>query len=539
MQHQPLNLRMILERAERLHPNKTAITKTTNGAQTATFAEVGDRARRLISALRDLGVGPGDRVATFCWNSQQHFEAYIAAPCMGAILHPLNIRLFPQDLAYIVDHAEDGTVIVDRSLWPVWEKVAGLVKSPRNVIVVNDTGETAPEGALDYEDLIAAHQPARDLPDVDEDDAAAMCYTSGTTGNPKGVVYSQRSCVLHSFMVAMADSMGLSERDVAMPVVPMFHANAWGIPYAALLVGADIVFPARFMDPQSLTGLLVDHKVTLAAGVPTIWQGLLEPMKQRREGLKRLTRMVCGGSAIPPSLQQAYKRDLGIPVYHAWGMTETGPLASVARPMTKHEDVGEADLDELMAKQGRVVAGVDIRLVGDNGEEVPWDAETSGEIQVRGNWVAADYYNDDTGRDKFVDGWLRTGDVATIDADGYVQIVDRTKDLIKSGGEWISSVQLEGLIMAHPDVAEAAVIAMSDPKWTERPLACVVPTPEATDRLTAADILDFLAPQVAKWWLPDDVVFIEEVPKTSVGKFDKKVLRERFKAHAPATASST
>jgi fatty-acyl-CoA synthase len=537
MQEQQLNVRMVLERAERVHPTKTVTTKTTDGVKTATFAEVGQRARRLVAALRKLGVQREDRVATFSWNTQTHLEAYVAAPAMGAVLHTLNIRLFPDDLAYVVDHAEDHTVIVDRSLWPAWEKVAASVKSPKNIIVVNDTGEPLPEGAIDYEQLLAENEPATDLPDIDESEAAAMCYTSGTTGHPKGVVYSHRSATLHSLMIGLADSMALCEADVVLPVVPMFHANAWGLPYAALLVGADLVFPARFMDPQSLTGLLVDRKVTLTAGVPTIWQGMLEPMKQNKEGLKSLSRMVCGGSALPAALQQAYKRDLGIPVFHAWGMTETGPLASISRPMAKHAGMGADAVDGIMAKQGRVVTGVDIRIVDDEGKEVPWDGESSGEIQVRGNWVAAAYYNDDSGQDKFTDdGWLRTGDVAAMDADGYIDIVDRTKDLIKSGGEWISSVQLEGLIMAHPDVAEAAVVAIPDAKWSERPLACVVPRPEAKDRLTADDILDFLRPQVAKWSLPDDVVFVEEVPKTSVGKFDKKVLRERFKAHAPAAA---
>jgi fatty-acyl-CoA synthase len=540
MQEQQLNIRMVLERAEQIHGGKTVTTKTSDGVRTATFAEVGQRARRLVTALRDLGVKPGDRVATFAWNSQQHLEAYLAAPAMGAVLHTLNIRLFAEDLGYIVDHAEDHTVIVDRSLWPAWEKVAALVKSPRTVVVVDDTGEGIPDGALDYEELLAGSEPAADLPDVDEGEASAMCYTSGTTGHPKGVVYSHRSSVLHSLMVGLADSMALCEADVVLPVVPMFHANAWGIPYGALMAGADIVFPARFMDPASLTGLLVDRKVSLTAGVPTIWQGMLEPMKQNRAGLKSLSRMVCGGSALPAALQKAYATDLGIPVYHAWGMTETGPLASLSRPMAKHAGLDEESIDRVMSRQGRVVTGVDIRLAGEDGNVVAWDGETSGEIQVRGNWVAAGYYNDDSGREKFTDdGWLRTGDVATIDPDGYIQIVDRTKDLIKSGGEWISSVELEGLIMAHPDVAEAAVVAIPDAKWSERPLACVVPRPEAKDTLTGDAIIEFLRPRVAKWWLPDDVVFIDEVPKTSVGKFDKKVLRERFKAFAPATPAAS
>jgi fatty-acyl-CoA synthase len=327
-------------------------------------------------------------------------------------------------------------------------------------------------------------------------------------------------------MAAMVDSIGLSETDTVLPIVPMFHANAWGLPYASLLTGANLVMPARFMTPDVLTPLMVDQKVTLAFGVPTIWLGMAEPLKGVKDKLS-LRSIICGGSAVPPALQKAYHEGLGVRIIHAWGMTETSPLASICRPMAIHEGLAGVELDLVLASQGRILPGVEMRLADDAGKTLPWDGEAVGEIQVRGNWIASAYYNDDTSASKFVDGWLRTGDVATVDADGYIRIVDRTKDLVKSGGEWISSVELEGLIMAHPDVAEAAVIAVAHPKWDERPLACVVVRQGAT--LTRANILDHLQGKIAKWWLPDDVVFIEEVPKTSVGKFDKKVLRDRFK----------
>jgi fatty-acyl-CoA synthase len=528
MQEQPLNIPMILRHAEQVHPRKTVMTKTHEGVSVRTFAETAERARRLMAALQGLGVKEDDRVGTFSWNHQQHLETYVAAPCIGAILHTLNIRLFEPDLAYIVDHAQDSVVVVDKSLWPQWEKVAARVDCVRQVICVNDSPGPVPDGTLDYEQLIAAHEPLVDLPDVPEDHAAAMCYTSGTTGHPKGVVYSHRSNVLHSFMVAMVDSIGLSETDTVLPIVPMFHANAWGLPYAALFTGANLVMPARFMTPDALTSLMVGQKVTLGFGVPTIWLGMAEPLKQVKDQLSLRT-IVCGGSAVPPALQKVYYRDLGVRIVHAWGMTETSPLASICRPMAIHEGLGEAELDALLATQGRILPGVELRIAGEDGKALPWDGESVGEIQVRGNWIAASYYHDDTSAAKFADDWLRTGDVATVDADGYIRIVDRTKDLVKSGGEWISSVELEGLIMSHPDVAEAAVIAVAHPKWDERPLACVVA--RAGVQLTREDILNHLEGKVAKWWLPDDVVFIEEVPKTSVGKFDKKVLRERFKDH--------
>jgi acyl-CoA synthetase (AMP-forming)/AMP-acid ligase II len=538
MQHVPLNIPMLVRHAERMHPRKTVATRTAEGVTVASYRDVISRARRLIGALRRLGVKPDDRVATFCWNHQQHLEAYVAVPCMSAVLHTLNIRLFPEDLAYIVRHAEDTVAIVDKSLWPAWEKVVAQGASVRATLVVDDAPGPLPTGALDYETLLAEAPPA-ELSDVHEDQAAAMCYTSGTTGHPKGVLYSHRSTVLHSYGGALVDTNAVAERDVVLLVVPMFHANAWGLPYTGLMVGADLVMPGRFVTPEALVSLIVDRKVTMGAAVPTVWQGVLDPLKKARGRIDRLQRLICGGAAVPPALQQAYAREVGVPLVHAWGMTEISPLGSVCHPLAAHAELPAGEREAVLTSQGRTIPGVEMRLVGEDGREVPWDGKTSGEIQVRGNWVASSYYKNEGSSDRFADGWLRTGDVATIDADGYIRIVDRTKDLIKSGGEWISSVKLEGLLMGHPDVAEAAVIAVPHPRWDERPLACVVPRPEARERLTREALLDHLRAHVAKWWLPDDVVFIDQVPKTSVGKFDKKVLRERFKQHAlPETPSS-
>ena len=532
MQDHPLELGLILRHAERMHPRKTVTTRTAEGMVSTPYARVLERVRRLIGALRAVGVEGDQRVATFCWNHQQHLEAYLAIPCMGAVLHTLNIRLFEQDLAYIVEHAADSVVIVDKSLWPAWEKVAARVRCVKTVIVVPDIPGPLPPGALDYEELLAAHEPVRELPPIDERQAAAMCYTSGTTGHPKGVVYSHRSNLLHTLVCLSADALGVCERDVVLPIVPLFHANAWGLPYACLLAGADLIMPGRAPTPECLLETLTERGVTLAAGVPSIWLAVQEAMIAARPRLSRLTRIVCGGSAVPPALQAAYRERVGVPIVQAWGMTETSPLASICRTLAAHDALGDDERGRLLAAQGRVVPLVDLRLTDDDGREVPWDGRSVGEIEVRGPWIASAYYADDSGsQEKFRDGWLRTGDVATVCPDGYVRITDRTKDLVKSGGEWISSVELEGLIMAHPDVAEAAVIAVPHPRWCERPLACVVPRPHARGKLRAEDVLEFLRPKVARWWLPDDVVFLDEVPKTGVGKFDKKVLRARFEAH--------
>ena len=535
MQDVPLNIPSLIRHAEKLHPRKTVATKTADGVKVATFVEVIERSKRLAAALRDLGVQPHDRVATLCWNHQEHLEAYIAAPCMGAVLHTLNLRLFPDDIAYIVQHAEDRIVILDKSLWPLWQKIAAKVTCVRDVIVVDDAPGPGIPGTHDYEELLANVEPLEFALDLPERQAAAMCYTSGTTGHPKGVVYSHRSNVLHSYALSLVDCFALAESDVAILVVPMFHANAWGLPYACLMTGSDIVFAGRFMAPDICAQLIVDRRVTCGGGVPTILQAMLGPLAKVKDKLGALDRLLCGGSALPPALQEAYRTELGIRVLHAWGMTETSPLGTMSRPISAHKNATADELAQIQTAQGRPLFGVEVRIVGDSGLELPWDGKSVGELQARGNWVAASYYNDESSPEKFKEGWLCTGDVATIDANGYVRIADRTKDLVKSGGEWISSIDIEGLIMSHPDVAEAAVIAVPHPKWDERPLACVVAKPEAEDRLTRDVILDHLRPRIAKWWLPDDVVFVDQIPKTSVGKFDKKVLRARFKNHVLPT----
>ena len=534
MQETPLTLQMVLRRAAALYGDKVVATKTADGIRTRTFAETVERVHRLASALRDLGVGPGDRVATFAWNSDRHLEAYLAVPCMGAVLHTLNIRLHPDQVAWIANHAQDTVVLVDASLAEAWSQVKD-VDSIRSVIVMDDTGQGADvvPGGLDYEELLAAASPEFAWPELDERSAAAMCYTSGTTGNPKGVVYSHRSSVLHSLASMFADSLAISERDTVLPIVPQFHANAWGTPYAALMTGASLAMPSRFMDPASIASLVKERGVTMSAAVPTVWLGVLQAVKAGQvdaADLGTMNRIVIGGSACPEALMRAYD-ELGITVIHAWGMTETSPLGSVAQ--VKSTVPAERALATRLT-QGLPGPTLEVRIVGEDGQEQPWDGEAMGELQITGPWIAEAYYDPDApdgrgGHDRFEDAhgrrWLKTGDVAVVHSDGYIQLVDRTKDLVKSGGEWISTVELENLLIAHPKVAEAAVIAVAHPKWDERPLACVV---KADDTVTKQELLEHIAEHVAKWQVPDDIVFIEEVPKTSVGKFDKKVLRNQF-----------
>jgi fatty-acyl-CoA synthase len=531
----PLTLPHLFHRAERMFGDKGIATATPEGLERTSYAEWADRTRRLAGALDTLGIAADGRVGTFAWNTARHLELYFAAPCSGRVLHTLNIRLFPEQLRYIVDHAEDEVIFADRSLMKLLAPHLESFSTVRHIVVMDDGAGDVPDDdrIVDYEELIGAAEPAT-FADGDEQRAAAMCYTSGTTGNPKGVVYSHRSTVLHSMGAMLADSLGVNERDVILPVVPMFHANAWGLGQAGVMAGADFVMPGADLSPKAIARLIESEGVTLAAGVPTIWMGMLDEIEGR--DFSALTRIVCGGSAVPKSLSEAYRAKLGMPLLQAWGMTETSPLGSVARVRSTFAGRPEEELADVRASQGIAQPLVEVRLIDPDGEEQPWDGESRGELQARGPWVASAYYDDERSKETFTeDGWLRTGDVATISREGYIRLVDRTKDVVKSGGEWISSVELENEIMAHPKIREAAVIGVPDERWGERPLACVVPEPGAD--LDADEVRDFLEGRVARWWVPERIEFIEEVPKTSVGKFSKKTLREQFaetKEDAPA-----
>ncbi len=529
MSPHPLTLVHAFERAERLFADKTITTLTATGRAETTYGDWAARTRRLAGALDGLGLSGDARVGTFAWNTARHLELYFAAPCSGRVLHTLNIRLFPQQVSYIVEHAEDEVIFVDRSLVGVlWPLVDGFPTVKRIVVMDDGAGDVpADDRILDYEELLAGADPAEFSID-DEDRAAAMCYTSGTTGHPKGVVYSHRSTVLHCLGAMLADTIGVSERDTILPVVPMFHANAWGLAHAAVMAGASLVMPGPQMTPAAIAGLIEDERVTVAAGVPTIWMGALDELEGR--DLSALRTILCGGSAVPRALSEAYRERVGMPILQAWGMTETSPIGAVCNLRSSLAGRTEEELAEVRSSQGVIAPLVDVRIVEPGtADDLPWDGEARGELQVAGPWVAASYYRQEGSEGSFTDdGWLRTGDVATISADGYIRLVDRTKDLVKSGGEWISSVELENEIMAHPAVREAAVIAVPDEKWGERPLACVVP--EDGEALDAAILRDFLSDRVARWWIPERVEIIDEVPKTSVGKFSKKTLRERFGA---------
>ncbi|MFN2539479.1 MAG: long-chain fatty acid--CoA ligase, partial [Mycobacteriales bacterium] len=490
------------------------------GHREGTYAEVGARAIRLAHALRGLGVVEGDRVGTFLWNTKEHLEAYLAVPSMGGVLHTLNLRLFPEQLAYVINHAEDKVVIVDATVLPLLLKVADELTTVESYVLVGD-GDAAALGrpVHRYEELLAEAPTTIGWPTLDERSAAAMCYTSGTTGNPKGVVYSHRSTYLHSMAVGTANVFGIGHYDTILPVVPMFHANAWGLPYAAWMAGADFVMPGRFLQAEPLATMIETYRPTIAGAVPTIWNDLLAYVDKHPTDLSSLRLVPCGGSAVPLSLMKAFQERHGVRIIQAWGMTETSPLAAVAHPVRDADDEWA-----WRARTGRVSFGVDTRIMAEAGEQ-PWDGESVGEIQVRGPWITGSYFRDPDPA-KFDDGWLRTGDVASIDPDGFLQITDRAKDVIKSGGEWISSVELENALMGHPMVREAAVVAVPDDRWDERPLACVVLDEGAA--ATPAELCSFLEDKVAKWWLPERWSFIAEVPKTSVGKFDKKVLRQQY-----------
>jgi len=535
MMDYPLTLTQFFERSRRLFAQKTLATRVPGCPLFRyTYADFAERAACLAGGLAALGVRPGDRVGTFAWNTHHHLEAYWAVPMMGAVLHTVNFRLAPEDIAYIINHAEDSVLLVGTSVWPLLGPIREVLTTVRQFVIIHDVPETPlPPGVLEYEDLLSLGTPVVDWPQLDERTASGMCYTSGTTGHPKGVVYSHRAVYLHCLAMAQADTFALSERDVILHVVPMFHANAWCVPYAGLMVGATQLFAGSHPQPRDIVDLVEAEQVTVVGGVPTIWLGIKEICEREGRNISSIRCIPLGGSAAPKSLIEAYDKQFGARILHAWGMTETTPIGTVSRLKSYMETWPQAQQYAVRAKQGYAAVGVDLRLVDEQERVVPWDGTTMGEIQVRGPWITSGYYHLEA-LDRFTaDGWFKTGDIATIDPEGYIQIMDRTKDVIKSGGEWISSVDLENMIMAHPHVLEAAVIAVPHPTWVERPLACVVPKPEHFSSLSAADILDFLRPRVAKFWLPDAVVFLEAVPKTSVGKFDKKVLRERFKDWQP------
>jgi fatty-acyl-CoA synthase len=541
MQDVPLTTNWIFQRAGRFYPDATVVTNTAKGLQRNTFADVRTEAGRIAAALDAFGVTDDGRVATFAWNSARHLALYFAIPGTGRVMHTANIRYFPEQLVYTINHAEDEVVFVDRSLLPLFAKNLAELTSVRHVVVMDDGADCdLPDDPriVSYDEVVTPTEPIDFSGRVaDERRGAAICYTTGTTGNPKGVFYSHRSMWLHSNAALSFSTFALRESDRILPVVPMFHANAWGLPYAAFMGGASFVMPGPDLSPKTLLGLMESERVTVAAGVPTIWMGMV-PML-RDHDLSSLRTIICGGSAVPKVLSEAWREAVGIPITQAWGMTETSPIASVWIERPAIADLPEEDKAELRTSVGLAPPGVEIRIV-DAGtrEELPWDDAASGELECRGPWIARQYFRTEEPGEQFSpDGWLRTGDVAAISPLGYIRLVDRTKDLIKSGGEWISSVTLENELMSHPKVAEAAVIAVTHPKWAERPLACVVLVDgEPGDDAMKTELLDYLAGRLGKWQVPDDVVFIDEVPKTSVGKFSKKTLRDRFADYVlPAT----
>ncbi|HEY1572226.1 MAG TPA: fatty acid--CoA ligase [Pseudonocardiaceae bacterium] len=526
MQDGPLSLAKLVRYGTGVHGASSVVTWQGESGRRSSYAELGVRTAKLAGALRALGVTGDDRVGTFMWNNAEHMATYLAVPAMGAVLHPLNIRLFPDQLTYVANHAEDSVVLVDASLLPLFNPLLPGLETVRHVIVVggDPAAVDAPAGVTvhGYDELLAAQPDTFDWVEVDERSAAAMCYTSGTTGNPKGVVYSHRSIWLHSMQVCMTDGMGLAQSDRMLVIVPMFHAMAWGLPYGAMMVGASLIMPDRFLQPGPIADMIAAERPTMAGAVPTIWQGLLSHLDANPpQDLSGLRNVVVGGSACPPSLMRAFQERYGVHITHAWGMTETSPLASVANP--PEAATGE-DRWEYRISQGRLAANVEGRLVGPDGEVMANDGESVGEIEVRGPWVTARYHKVDD-PEKFDDGWLRTGDVGSMTRDGFLRLTDRSKDVIKSGGEWISSVELENQVMAHPAVAEAAVIGVPDPKWDERPLVAVVLREGA--EVTPDELREFLDGKVAHWQVPENWTFIAEVPKTSVGKFDKKRLRSQ------------
>ncbi|MCP5290361.1 MAG: fatty-acid--CoA ligase [Burkholderiaceae bacterium] len=537
MQQHPLLISSLLVHAERHHGAQEIVSRRVEGdIHRTSYRELAARSRRLAKALAVLGVGMSDRVATLAWNGYRHMELYYAVSGSGAVLHTLNPRLHPDQVVYIADHAEDKVLCFDLTFLPLVEAVASRLKTVKHFVAMTDRAHMPASkiaGLLCYDELVDAQDDRYDWPQFDENQASSLCYTSGTTGNPKGVLYSHRSSVLHAYGAALPDALNCSSRDVILPVVPMFHVNAWSLPYVGCMTGAKLVFPGAGLDGKSLYELFESEKVTVSAGVPTVWQGLLAYVDGAGLTFSTMKRTVIGGSACPPAMTRAFQDKYGVHVLHAWGMTEMSPLGTVCSFRTKHLALPPEERLALQAKQGQAIFGVDMKIVGADGKELPWDGKASGELLVRGPWIVEQYFKGEGG-DPLQDGWFPTGDVATIDPDGYMQITDRAKDVIKSGGEWIGSIDLENVAMAHPAVAMAACIAAKHPKWDERPLLVVMKKPGA--ELTREALLAFFDGKVAKWWIPDDVVFVDAIPLGATGKMQKNKLREQFKDHVLPTA---
>ncbi|HEX3138604.1 MAG TPA: 3-(methylthio)propionyl-CoA ligase [Rhizobacter sp.] len=542
MMQQPLLISTLLTHAERHHGEREIVSRRVEGdIHRSTYRELAQRSRRMANALKVQGVKFGDRVATLAWNGYRHMELYYAVSGSGAVLHTLNPRLHADQVVWIADHAEDEVLFFDLTFLPLVEAIASRVKTIKAFVAMTDRAHMPAEskipGLLCYEDLIDAHSDRFDWPTFDENSASSLCYTSGTTGNPKGALYSHRSTMLHTFAAALPDGLSCSARDTILPVVPMFHVNAWGLPYAACMVGAKLVFPGPALDGKSLHQLFEQEGVTVSAGVPTVWQGLLAHVEANNLSFSTMRRTIIGGSACPPAMMRSFQERYNVQVLHAWGMTEISPLGTACTLKPKHLELGTEERLAVQAKQGRAVYGVDMKIVGDDGRDLPWDGKASGELLVRGPWIISNYFKSEGG-DPLVyqngEGWFPTGDVATIDADGFMQITDRAKDVIKSGGEWIGSIDLENIAMSHPAVAMAACIAARHPKWDERPLLVVVKKPGAT--LTRDELIAFYDGKIAKWWTPDDVVFLDAIPLGATGKVQKNKLREQFADHRLPTA---
>jgi acyl-CoA synthetase (AMP-forming)/AMP-acid ligase II len=538
MMQQPLLISSLIVHAERHHGDQEIVSRRVEGdIHRTTYRELAARSRQMANALARLGVKPGDRCATLAWNGYRHMELYYAVSGSGAVLHTLNPRLHPDQVVYIADHAEDQILFFDLSFLPLIEAIASRTKTVRRFIAMTDRAHmpaaSKVDGLLCYEDLLEAESDRFAWPSFDENTASSLCYTSGTTGNPKGVLYSHRSTLLHTFAIALPDSLGCSARDTILPVVPMFHVNAWGLPYAACMVGAKMVFPGPGLDGKSLYELFEAEGVTMSAGVPTVWQGLLGHVEANHLKFSTMRRTVIGGSACPPAMMHTFQDKYDVQVIHAWGMTEMSPVGTAATLKSKHLGLSADERFAVQSTQGRAVFGVDMKIVGADGAELPWDGKTSGELLVKGPWILDQYFRAEGGDPKR-DGWFPTGDVATLDADGYMHITDRSKDVIKSGGEWIGSIDLENIAMAHPAVAMAACIAVAHPKWDERPLLVVVKKPGA--EVTKQELLAFYEGKIAKWWTPDDVVFVDAIPLGATGKMQKNKLRESLQDYKLPTA---